>query len=228
MRTLLFCVLAATAVGAYGEERTWTISYTTQAELVEVRGDMIYLRATDGVQSIPISQLSNSDRQYVASLPLAPVTQSVAANQGGMQGAVNQTADNSLPSPGSDATAIEPAGFTAPETSGPALMAPSQVQSGERSVLTAPQGGVIRAQNLESADLPAPNFASEPVPTAQSIPQNRNVQNFNGQNLNGNGANQQRPLTAKQQRAADRKRAEADSRPGLFGARQRRLLGGRD
>ena len=139
MRTLFFCLLAATAVGAYGEERTWTISYTTQAELVEVRGDMIYLRAADGVQSIPISQLSNSDRQYVASLPLAPVTQSVAsnqgaANQGGMQGAVNQTADNSLPSPGNDSTAIEPAGFTAPETNGqntigPALTAPPKCKA---------------------------------------------------------------------------------------------------
>ncbi|HEY4232507.1 MAG TPA: hypothetical protein VGM76_03710 [Lacipirellulaceae bacterium] len=202
MRTLLCCLIATTVCGkyTYGEERRWTISYTTQAELVAVKGNTVFLKASEGVQTVPLDRLSESDRQFVASLAMAPiqdkeVTEVIAAE--------------TLPNPEVESGFFEPAGFTAPQN-GPALAAPTQTQGGERSMLVTPPGRVVQQQDYEST-LPAPAI----VPQATS---RANVQALN----NGNG----RRLTPSQQNqinAANQKRARDDSRPGLFGARARRL-----
>jgi hypothetical protein len=74
MRTLiLILVLAAPAVA---EHRTWTIArdiYTAEAELVAVRGDTVYLRFGEKVDSVSLERLSLADQRYIGSLALAPV-----------------------------------------------------------------------------------------------------------------------------------------------------------
>jgi hypothetical protein len=206
MRTLVFCLLAT---AAYGEERSWTITYTTQAELVEVRGDTAFLKTNGTVNGVPLNRLSESDRQYVASLPLAPISHG---------GAGQRVVEEMPPGSGGDPGAVEPASFTVPQN-GPALMAPAPTQSGERSVLVTSPNGVVRQENYEGTVLPAPAVLRNQNGSVQAIPQNMD-------NLG-----RQPPLTAKQlkaQQKAERKRAEADSRRGLFGSRNRRLLGDRD
>lgn len=224
MKTMLFCLVVAMVCGqrVQGEEREWTISYTTQAELVEVRGGTVFLKAGDAVQSVPLEQLSDSDRQYVASLPLAPVAQSVASDQ--------PAGNERLPVPGTEtaaiaAAAVEPASFSAPPE-GPALLAPTQTLGGERSMLVAPPRVVTQAQ--------AEDFGNSVIPTPAMTPNAANQFNGqNGQNLNGtNGrrltAAQQNPQRQNQGNGANQKRSRDDSRPGLLGGRQRRLLGDRN
>jgi hypothetical protein len=198
----LICLLAATLYceGANGEGRVWTISYTTQAELVAVQGDMVFLKASEGVQSVPLDRLSESDRKFVASLPLAPIEDKEVKEV---------IAAEMLPAPSGEVGAVEPAGFTAPQ-SGPALMAPSQTPGGERSILVTPPGGVVQLDNGGSI-----------LPTPAAVP--RAVNTANAQNPN-NGIG--RRLTQAQQNqahAANQKRLRDESRPGLFGARARRL-----
>jgi hypothetical protein len=188
MRTLLFCLLATTA---YGEERTWTISYTTQAELVEVQGNTVFLKSGDTIQSVPLAGLSEADQKYVSSLPLAPVFAGTAAVSN----------PEGLPAPMFDASVAD---------------MPSQTSSGERSLLMSPGSAVTRTEYIENATLPTPELVQEQPAMQRSVPQNLN------------NSNQQRPMTLKQQRAADKQRADADSRRGLFGGRNRGLLGGRN
>jgi hypothetical protein len=74
MRTLLITLLLATP--AFAQERTWTIAtavVTTEAELVGVRGDVVYLKIDDKIESVPLARLSVADHEYIASLSLAPV-----------------------------------------------------------------------------------------------------------------------------------------------------------
>jgi hypothetical protein len=211
MRTVLYCLIVVGFYGGavYGAERAWTISYTTQAELVEVRGDTVFLKASDGVQSIPLDRLSDTDRQYVASLPLAPVSHSA-------DGVEATTA--TLPSPSGENGAVEPVSFGPPQD-GPSLISSAPLPGNERSVLVAPRGGVIQTESFEDAPLPTPATVPRQNPTSQVVP--RSLDN----------SNRQPPLTLKQQKAlqkAERKQAEADSRRGSFGGRNRRLLGDRD
>ena len=70
MRTLSLLLLLLGAVSVNAEERTWTIStgtYTVAAELVEVHGDIAYLKIGDKVEHIPFVLLSGADQQYVMS-----------------------------------------------------------------------------------------------------------------------------------------------------------------
>jgi len=81
MRTL-FVLLLLTAP-AFSAERTWTIArdvYTTNGELVTVRGNLAYLRIDGRVEEIPIDRLSALDQQYIASLTLAPILPGPAAD----------------------------------------------------------------------------------------------------------------------------------------------------
>src|SRR3990172_829871 len=81
MRTL-FVLLLLTAP-AFSAERTWTIArdvYTTNGELVTVRGNLAYLQIDGKVEEIPIDRLSAIDQQYIASLTLAPILPGPAAD----------------------------------------------------------------------------------------------------------------------------------------------------
>jgi hypothetical protein len=71
MRTILLCLIVAAPV--FAEERTWTITQSTPAELVEVRGNLAYLRIQGNVESVPIERLSPADQQYLSSLRLKPI-----------------------------------------------------------------------------------------------------------------------------------------------------------
>jgi hypothetical protein len=74
MRTLLFMLLMANA--ALAQQRTWTITTavtTAEAELVGVRGDVVYLKVGDKIESVPLARLSVADHDYLASVSLAPV-----------------------------------------------------------------------------------------------------------------------------------------------------------
>ena len=75
MRTRLSCIflvilLCALTSMSGAEIRTWTDDtgqYTVEAELVEVRDGIVFLRKTDGsVSPVPLDRLSEADRQYIA------------------------------------------------------------------------------------------------------------------------------------------------------------------
>lgn len=78
-RLALILLLAITALfpfSSYGAERTWTIArdvYTAEAELVAVRGGSAFLKIDGKVEEIPMERLSALDQQYIASLSLAPI-----------------------------------------------------------------------------------------------------------------------------------------------------------
>jgi hypothetical protein len=69
----MFTLLMTTS--AFAQQRTWTITtavVTAEAELVGVRGDVVYLKIGDNVESVPLARLSPADREYLASVSLAP------------------------------------------------------------------------------------------------------------------------------------------------------------
>jgi len=71
-----FACLLLLAATAQGQERTWTIAtavVTTEAELMGVRGDVVYLKVGDKIESVPMARLSIADHQFISSLSLAPV-----------------------------------------------------------------------------------------------------------------------------------------------------------
>jgi hypothetical protein len=215
MRMLLIVCLLATAARA--DERTWNISYTTNAELVEVRGDTAYLKSGGRVEEIPIARLSADDRQYIASMRLAPVFPSTIA--------VNDS--ESLPLP-VKAEAASQATYEAPiqpPTSGRTVMMGPQNDAGgmntvEHSMLASP----INAPQLNAPmSVPADGSFNAPayLPSPQTVDTAPNTRRFVQQ-----PQPQQQPQTLLQRQkqnraAADRSRA--DSRPGLFGGRARRL-----
>jgi hypothetical protein len=207
MRALLLFCLLSTAASA--EERSWTITYSTDAELVEVRGDTAFLKSGDKVEGVPIARLSAGDRQYIASMPLAPVFPgSIAA------GANSEM----LPMPVKTAEAASQASYETP------IQPPS---SGRAVMMTPPQDDAASTTGVEHSML-----ASPINPPILNPPANMNAQGHMPPRTVDNAANNRRlvqqpqpkPQLQKQKQdraAADR--ARADSRPGLFGARARRL-----
>jgi hypothetical protein len=121
MRTLAILLLCATA--AYGQERTWTIAtavVTAEAELIAVRGDVVYLKMADKIESVPLARLSVADYEYISSLSLVPVrsgsdaleldgTTTPAMPQGGLlpapAGGELPITEESIPLPGNGAGA---------------------------------------------------------------------------------------------------------------------------
>ena len=60
MRTLAI-LLTLVAIRADAAERTWTIArdvYTAEAELIAVRGELVYLKIDGRVEEIPLARLS--------------------------------------------------------------------------------------------------------------------------------------------------------------------------
>jgi hypothetical protein len=219
MRASLICLAAAVCCHvASGEQRTWTISYTTDAELLQVQGNTVYLKASDGVQMVPLDRLSESDRQYVASLPLAPMTQVVA----------NRPVSNDAPpaAPNGGSSVAEPATFVAPQE-GPALVSPAT--GGERSVLVPRAGNTGQPASYEPGTLPTPPDATIQPRATQSQPQFYVTPGVQSNSQSAGQPMVQQPLTPMQQRtqAKAQRRADADTRRGLLGGR-RRLFGGGD
>jgi thiol-disulfide isomerase/thioredoxin len=78
-------MLSVITARASAEERKWTDVKGTQsviAELVEVQGDKVVLRRTDGRQiAVEIKRLSEADRAFIESHPLASVRDEEAADK---------------------------------------------------------------------------------------------------------------------------------------------------
>lgn len=101
MRTLAI-LLTLIAVRLDAAERTWTIArdvYTAEAELIAVRGELVYLKIDGRVEEVPLARLSAADQQYIGSLSLAPITPGPVAE---MPGPVVESANYSeeMPLPG--------------------------------------------------------------------------------------------------------------------------------
>jgi hypothetical protein len=213
MRSLI--VLCLLSVTAHGETRTWTINYTTDAELVEVHGDIAFLKSGDQIERVPISRLSTSDQQFIASMPLAPINRASTFASGDAQ---------SLPLPNSQTTteiareaAYEPPiGQAADEQPLPIpVQYDSRSSAGlEHSMLTAPTNAPILN--------PPSNTASQATYISPSDAQPRGFDNTNStmprQFVQQFPQQQTQAQPQKQRRSSSR----AD-RPGLFGGRARRL-----
>ena len=218
MRTLLIVCLLATA--AQAEERTWNISYTTSAELVEVRGDTAYLRSGERIEQVPIARLSADDRQYIASMPLAPV----------FPGAIAVSDSDSLPMPVKTTETASHASYEAPvqPPSGRTItMSPVQDDSTsmtgtEHSMLASP----INAPQLNAPmNAPANGSFNAPadLPSPQTVDTKSNTRRFVQQPQPQPQQQPQTLLQKQKQNRAAAERSRADSRPGLFGACARRL-----
>lgn len=114
MRTMLtFSLMLATIPVLAAERRTWTIATqveTREAELIAVRGDVVYLKVGEQIQEVPLERLSAADHKYLASLALAPLLPGPADEE-----------DLGLVSP---LTREEPEVVQAAGMSGPALVPP--------------------------------------------------------------------------------------------------------
>ncbi len=201
---LLLMLLAAPA---YAVERTWTIStgsYAMAAELVEVRGDIAYLRTGDRVEHIPLARLSAADMQYITS-------QSPEIIFPGPADEADTAAD--LPLPGNEFNALPPGGPVINDA------APAVKRTMQKPVIDSParQPNPTRAtsQYRQAEEM-------LPVPSSSSQPANR-LTRIDPRTLNN--SNVRRPTSAQRQyqnTSADRNRSRNDERSGLFGWRSRR------
>ncbi len=77
-----FVLLLASASVCEAQARRWTDNsgkFSVEAELVEVKGDMVVLKKPDGsVVPVPIARLSEADRRYLKSLQEPPRKESAA------------------------------------------------------------------------------------------------------------------------------------------------------
>lgn len=171
MRTLiLILVLAAPAVA---EHRTWTIArdvYTAEAELVAVRGDTVYLRFGEKVDSVPLERLSLADQRYIGSLALAPVEPGPAS-------------ENPVARQESGPLIVGP-------SSGDVLPLPAEDPApGEEHSLVVPASGTMPAGRA-MVD-PAAGEESLPYPPSQTLaplPSGSQPRSFNSYNVPNSGA----------------------------------------
>lgn len=207
MRSLRFVPLVALLVSpAYAEERTWTIStgsYAIAAELVEVRGDIAYLKTGDKVEHIPLARLSAGDMRYIESLTPTAVYPGPADDAA-------PPAELPLPQNEADAAPIV----------GPTLnsAAPPTTTTSRKPIIKAPvpSPNTVRANQYPPAD--------ESLPTPPSINRQRS-QAARVAPRPQNNPNARRPASAPRQNqnaSANRNRSQNDERPGLFGRRARR------
>jgi hypothetical protein len=189
MRTLILSlVFAAPAVA---EHRTWTIArdvYTAEAELVAVRGDTVYLRFGEKVESIPLERLSVADQRYIGSLALAPVEPGPAAeNPVAQQDSgpliVGPSSGDVLPLPADDYAPGEEHSLIVPASG------------------TTPAGQVTASPAVAEESLPNPPGQTLAPPTAQGAP--RSLGTYPNQNF-GPGVNPQ-PRRPPQPPANDRR-----------------------
>jgi SLA1 homology domain 1, SHD1 len=220
MRSLLLSVTLL-AAPALAEERTWTIStgtYAMAAELVEVRGDIAYLKTADRVEHIPLARLSASDMNYIASLSPAQILPGPADE-------LPQPESISVPAPATIAPVNE---FNAAPPSGPVIVNPApavQVDTQKPVINPAlrqpkPVRTTTRSTFAEEV-LPAPATSNQSNSRAVRVaPRTLN-------NANLNNANVRRPPTNQRQyqnNSSNRNRSNNNNNEGfgLFGRRSRR------
>jgi hypothetical protein len=219
MRALLLSVTLL-AAPVFAEERTWTIStgtYAMAAELVEVRGDIAYLKTADRVEHIPLARLSASDMNYIASLSPAQILPGPADERLQVE---------SIPAPTAAAGTVNE--FNAAPPSEPVIVNPAPpVQVDTQKPVINPavrQPNPVRATTRSA-------FAEEvlPAPAANNQWNSRAVRAaprpLNNANLNN--ANVRRPPTNQRQyqnNSSNKNRSNNNNNEGfgLFGRRSRR------
>ena len=205
MRTLAI-LLTLLAVRLDAAERTWTIArdvYTAEAELIAVRGELVYLKIDGRVEEVPLARLSAADQHYIGSLSLAPITPGPVA---------------AMPGP-----AVEPANYSEE------MPLPGEPDPGPTELeLNAPDlapayGGVSEQPSTQPHRVYRANPYGGANPSQSGMPAN-----FYGPqgNWGENAANSDRryrrpPQQGPNNRSANPQRDD-DDRPGLFGARARR------
>lgn len=213
MRTLLLLSLlvmisAWSPVPADGAERTWTIArdvYTAEAELIALRGDLVYLKIDGKVEEVPIERLSGMDQQYIASLSLAPITPGPMAAMPGptMESQIGQ---EEMPLPGEPDQPAEELELNAPDLAPAYSGAPIRQQPVPRGSYRVDQyGRVMPPQPGVAANYLAPQGSW----AGNANPNDRRIGRPPQQGPNNQAANSQRD--------------DDDDRPGLLGARARRL-----
>lgn len=206
MRTLVVFLMLM-AVRAEASERTWTIArdvYTAEADLIAVRGDLVYLKIDGQVEEIPLERLSAADQRYIASLSLAPITPGPVANVAEPT-VETATYSEEMPLPGEPDPAPTEQEMNAPDLA-PAYGGPSNQSSpqAEWTYRISPYGGAVPPQSGMPADYYAPRGAW-------------------GENATNADRRNRRPPQQNSANQADRRRGDEDDAPGIFGFRARRL-----
>ncbi len=214
MRTLfnlctLGCFLATWLISARllpGAERTWTIAtgvFTAQAELVAVRGDIVYLKAGERIEEYPIARLSVADQRYLASLALVPAPPGLNES-GPTLGAVGVPAgsEETVVAAGSPSlNAASGAGLSVLST--PPILAPSAGGADQPAELSVLKTGPELAGQAGAESLPLPPGPASALSTSGQSRLNRSA-NFSG-GLPQDGQSNQTPypsLTGQSQNAS--------------------------
>jgi hypothetical protein len=209
---LLWAIPALSPLSIYGAERNWTIArdvYTAEAELVAVRGNLAYLKMGDGksgkrVEEIPIERLSALDQQYIASLSLAPILPGPVAD---------------LPGPVADAAVIPEEMPLPGEPDAPA----SEIELNAPDLAPAYGGTPVRQQPLPRAayrvDQSGRLIAPQPGVAANYLAPLTEPR----VGANPNDRRYRRSSQPGPNNPAAKSQGEDDDRPGLFGARARRI-----
>jgi hypothetical protein len=208
MRAILIMLLA-TAAPTYAVERTWTIStgsYAMAAELVEIRGDIAYLKSGDRIEQIPLVRLSAADMQYIESLsPSAGLTAPSAELPPVVE----------LPAAAGDVRALLP--------SGPILKAPAPVVR-QQSLKPVSESTARQADSFRATTAPAlqtEGLLPAPPSTGQRTSPPRRVAQRASSNLNVRRPTA--PQTQNRNGSGNRNRSRSEERTGLFGRRSRRF-----
>jgi hypothetical protein len=235
--TLFVSIVALNLQAANAAERTWTIArevYTAEAELIAIRGDLVYLKIDGKVEEVPIERLSGVDQQYLASLSLAPITPGPMADMPA-PAAEMQITHEEMPLPGEPdqpAQGMQELELNAPELAPAYGGEPIRQQALQQQAI--PQRA-YRVDQYGRVIPPQPGVAANYTAPQGNWGDNVNRDNFNRGNanrnyVNRNGANPNDPRYRRppqqqgpNNRSANSERDNDDDRPGLFGARARRL-----
>jgi hypothetical protein len=219
--TLFVSVLAFNVPKADAAERTWTIArdvYTAEAELIAIRGGLVYLKIDGKVEEVPIERLSGVDQQYLASLSLAPITPGPMADMPA-PAAEMQITHEEMPLPGEPDQPVQ--GMQELELNAPEL---APAYGGEPIRQQAIPQRAYRVDQYGRFIPPQPGVAAN-----FTAPQGNWGDNVNRDNVSRNSANpndqryRRPPQQGPNKRSANSERDNDDDRPGLFGARARRL-----
>ena len=222
MRSLLgVLLLLLFAAPAHAEERTWTIAtgtFAMAAELVEVRGDIVYLKTADRVEHIPLARLSAADMQYLAALPPSQIYPGPADEPSVVE---------NLPALADELKANAPSPVVGPVLVNPATAAQLKAQqpTDNSNTRTSDPGRASGRYGQTEEVLPLPPSVRSRSRAATTNP--RTVGSTNVRRSATSNSNVRRTATAPRQnqnqtRSADRNRSRSDDRPGLFGFRSRR------
>ncbi len=231
MRALSLLLLTLLAISANAEERTWTIStgtYTVAAELLEVRGDIAYLKIRDSIEHVPLARLSGADQLYIT-LQSRPMVL-----PGPVEESEERVTEESLPGPRTDFTPFPPTGAVVDRQQGPArnitvnkpLMEPELIPPGQVST-------PVRSNANYVEELPPAQASFEGPPTRSLLVNPRSTTNTNPNKVNSNNKSTANKSSANARKTAqqpnqnkntaNQNRSRDDDRRGLLGGRARRL-----